>query len=312
MLAALGAGGSQIQSRWLIHRYVGGFQGLLYHTGQVVLDGVQVPQRPSAGQRTRPPGVSVVLCPVEPAVYDVLDAVAQRAEQRCRRQGRPGHGQGAGGAGPQEPWRWRVEVDMQKRTEAGQRAFVAAEPGPVTDGVMTRPVRTPAGGYRRSTGNWPGWGYESRCRRYWRRPAADHPAADIIDARRGDLPRRPDPLEIAVEQWRYVGGRGAGSAADSGTACWVGPMRKVTAAAGSVLGKGGGLLTGRLLRAISMLPPRQRVCLGPVRRAVACWSYRSRENLGIGQVERPVRGIQPDVGDADLGHGSEELAAQWA
>jgi len=90
------------------------------------------------------------------------------------------------------------------------------------------------------------------------------------------------------------------------------PMRKVTAAAGSVLGKGGGLLTGRLLRAISMLPPRQRVCLGPVRRAVACWSYRSRENLGIGQVERPVRGIQPDVGDADLGHGSEELAAQWA
>jgi len=33
-----------------------------------------------------------------------------------------------------------------------------------------------------------------------RRPAADHPAADIIDARRGDLPRRPDPLEIAVQQ----------------------------------------------------------------------------------------------------------------
>ena len=35
-----------------------------------------------------------------------------------------------------------------------------------------------------------------------RRPAADHPAAHVIDARRGDLPRRPDPLEIAVEQQR--------------------------------------------------------------------------------------------------------------
>jgi hypothetical protein len=33
-----------------------------------------------------------------------------------------------------------------------------------------------------------------------RGPAADHPAAQVIDARRGDLPRGPDPLEIAVEQ----------------------------------------------------------------------------------------------------------------
>ncbi len=56
----------------------------------------------------------------------------------------------------------------------------------------------------------------------------------------------------------------------------------------------------------------QRRRRGPVGRAVACWCYRSRENLGIGQVERPVGGIQPDVGDADLGHGPEELAAQWS
>jgi len=35
-----------------------------------------------------------------------------------------------------------------------------------------------------------------------RRPAADHPAAHIIHARRGDLPRRPDPLDIAVQQQR--------------------------------------------------------------------------------------------------------------
>ena len=34
------------------------------------------------------------------------------------------------------------------------------------------------------------------------RPAADHPAAQVIDARVADLPRGPDPLEIAVEHQR--------------------------------------------------------------------------------------------------------------
>jgi len=49
---------------------------------------------------------------------------------------------------------------------------------------------------------------------------------------------------------------------------------------------------------------------GPVRRrAVADRRYRGREHLGVGQVERPVGRIQPDVGDADLHDVPAQLAA---
>ncbi len=39
-------------------------------------------------------------------------------------------------------------------------------------------------------------------------------------------------------------------------------------------------------------------------------AHRSREHLRIGQVHQPVRRVQRDLGDADLDHFPEELAAQ--
>lgn len=45
-----------------------------------------------------------------------------------------------------------------------------------------------------------------------------------------------------------------------------------------------------------------------VRRAVAYRRYRGRQYLGVGQLERPVGRIQPDVGNADLGDVPAKLA----
>jgi hypothetical protein len=77
---------------------VGRFQRLLYDTGQVVADGIQVRHVFQAGCERGHGLVGVVAGPVEPAVHHVLHPQPQRVEQGRRSQGRCGHGH------------WRVDV----------------------------------------------------------------------------------------------------------------------------------------------------------------------------------------------------------
>ncbi|HME67403.1 MAG TPA: SDR family oxidoreductase [Streptosporangiaceae bacterium] len=73
------------------HRYVGGLQRLPHHTGQVILDRVQVHGVFQPRCERRHHLVSVVAGPVEPSVHRALDPPPQRAEQRRRGQRGRGH-----------------------------------------------------------------------------------------------------------------------------------------------------------------------------------------------------------------------------